>query len=115
MVLFFFRLFIHFTTYIQINIFNKISIVKKKKVELLYFDGDSLKYPRFIKSFELNVESTIEDDNVRLSYLIQYCTRKAKEAIENCVILPGAEGYKAARDILKRNFGQRMCGYSFSC
>ena len=71
------------------------------------FDGDSSKYPRFIKSFELNVESTIEDDNVRLSYLIQYCTSKAKEAIENCVILPGAEGYKAARDILKRNFGQR--------
>ena len=55
----------------------------------------------------LNVESTIEDDNIRLSYLIQYCTGKAKEAIENCVILPGSEGYKAARDILKRNFGQR--------
>ena len=53
------------------------------------------------------MESTIEDDNVRLSYLIQYCTGKAKEAIENCVILPGFEGYKAARDILKRNFGQR--------
>ena len=53
------------------------------------------------------MESTIEDDNVRLSYLIQHCTGKAKEAIENCVILPGAEGYKAARDILKRNFGQR--------
>ena len=53
------------------------------------------------------MESTIEDDNVRLSYLIQYCTGKAKEAIENCVTLPGAEGYKAARDILIRNFGQR--------
>ena len=65
------------------------------------------KYPRFIKNFELNVESTLKDDNVRLSYLIQYCTGKAKEAIENCVILPGAEGYKAASDILKRNFGQR--------
>ena len=77
------------------------------KREFLYFDGDSSKYPRFIKNFDLNVESTVEDDNVRLSYLIQHCTGKAKEAIENWVILPGAEGYKAARDILKRNFGQR--------
>ena len=54
------------------------------KREFLYFDGDPSRYPRFIKNFELHVESTIEDDNVRLSYLIQYCRGKAKEAIENC-------------------------------
>ncbi|XP_074620888.1 uncharacterized protein LOC141879498 [Acropora palmata] len=78
------------------------------KREFLYFDGDPSKYPRFIENFEPNVESMIEDDNVRLSYLIQYCTDKAKEAIENCAILPGSEGNKAARDILKRNFGQRQ-------
>ena len=52
--------------------------------EFLSFDGDPSRYPRFIKNFELNVESTIEDDNVRLSFLIQYCRGKAKEAIENC-------------------------------
>ena len=67
----------------------KLDMLKRK---FLYFDGDSSKYPRFIKNFEPNVESTIEDDNVRLSYLIQYRTGKAKEAIENWVILPGAEG-----------------------
>ena len=77
------------------------------KREFLYFDGDPSRYPRFIKNFELNLESSITDDNVRLSYLIQYCTGKAKEAIENCAILPGPEGYKAAREILRKNFGQR--------
>ena len=77
------------------------------KREFLYFGGDPSRYPRFIKNFELNVEFSITDDNVRLSYLIQYCTGKAKEAIENCVILPGPEGYKAAREILRKNFGQR--------
>ena len=41
------------------------------KREFLYFNGDSSKYPRFIKNFQLNVESTIEHDNVRLSYVIQ--------------------------------------------
>ena len=70
--------------------FEKLYMPKR---EFLCFDGDSSKDPRFIKNFELNLESTIEDDNVRLSYLIQYCTGKAKEAMENCVILPGAEGY----------------------
>ena len=43
------------------------------KQEFLYFNGDSSKYPRFIKNFEVNTESTIMDDNVGLSYLIQYC------------------------------------------
>ena len=77
------------------------------KQEFLYFDGDPSRYPRFITNFEVNVESSITDDNVRLFYRIQYCTGKAKEAIENCVILPGPEGYEAAREILRKNFGQR--------
>ena len=78
----------------------KLDMPKRK---FLYFDGDPSRYPRFIKNFELNGESTIEDDNVRLSYLIQYCTGKAKEAIKNCVILPGSEGYKAACDTLVKD------------
>ena len=72
----------------QQTAFDKVVLGLEKldmpKREFLYFDGDPSRYPRFIKNFELNVESTIEDDNVRLSYLIQYCTGKAKEAIENC-------------------------------
>ena len=78
----------------------KLDISKR---EFLYFDGDPWRYPRFIKNFELNVESTIEDDNVRLSYLIQYCTGKAKEVL----FCPGLKDIKLLVDILKRNFGQR--------
>ena len=77
------------------------------KREFLYFDGDPKRYPRFMKNFEVNLEHRVQDDNTRLSYLIQYCTGVAKEAIENCVLLPADQGYHEAKDILRKNFGQK--------
>ena len=62
------------------------------KQEFLHFDGDPIKYPRFIKNFEVNVERRIQDQTVRLSYLIQYCTGVAQEAVANCIILPPKQG-----------------------
>ena len=49
----------------------------------------------------------IQDETVRLSYLIQDCTGVAQEAVANCVILPPKQGYREARAILKNNFGQQ--------
>ncbi|KAK3715648.1 hypothetical protein QZH41_020729, partial [Actinostola sp. cb2023] len=63
-------------------------------------------FPLFMKNFEINVESKEEHDSDRLSYLIQFCKGKAKEAIENCIIMPPEEGYKRAKDILRKNFGR---------
>ncbi|KAK3746513.1 hypothetical protein QZH41_005378 [Actinostola sp. cb2023] len=57
-------------------------------------------------NFEINVESKEEHDSDRLSYLIQFCKGKAKEAIEHCIIMPPEEGYKRAKDILRKNFGR---------
>ena len=77
------------------------------KREVISFDGDPRKYPRFIKSFEINVERRVNADDERLSYLIQFCSGVAKDAIENCVILPPGQGYSEAKDILQKNFGQK--------
>ena len=77
------------------------------KREFLNFDGDPKKYPRFIKNFEVNLEHRVQDDNTRLSYLIQYCTGVAKDAIENCVLLPSDQGYHEAKEILRKNFEQK--------
>ncbi|KAK3741593.1 hypothetical protein QZH41_012537, partial [Actinostola sp. cb2023] len=63
-------------------------------------------FPLFMKNFEINVESKEEHDSDRLSYLIQFCKGKAKEAIEHCIIMPPEEGYKRAKDILRKNFGR---------
>ncbi|KAK3734270.1 hypothetical protein QZH41_008857, partial [Actinostola sp. cb2023] len=63
-------------------------------------------FPLFMKNFEINVESKEDHDSDRLSYLIQFCKGKAKEAIEHCIIMPPEEGYKRAKDILRNNFGR---------
>ncbi|XP_077867714.1 uncharacterized protein LOC144357027 [Saccoglossus kowalevskii] len=77
------------------------------KREFLFFDGDPVVYPVFIKNFEVNVEQQIQDDCLGLSYLVQHCTGVAKQAIKNCTILPLNQSLKEARQILLKNFGQK--------
>jgi hypothetical protein len=77
------------------------------KREFLCFDGNPTTYLRFIKNFEVNVESRVPDETVRLSYLIQYTSGAARQAIENCVIYPADVGYEKAKEILRKNFGQK--------
>ena len=76
------------------------------KPELLTFSGNPIDYCKFIKNFETNVESKVSDDQMKLSYLIQYCTGEAKSSIEDCVLLSKQEGYKRARDILYSRYGR---------
>jgi hypothetical protein len=76
------------------------------KREYMYFDGDPLVYPLFVKNFETNVESKESNQADRLNYLIQYCKGKAKEAIEHCLIMDQEEGYVKAKEILHKNFGR---------
>ena len=73
----------------------------------LSFDGDPKRYPRFIKSFEINVERRVKGDDEKLAYLIQYCKGAAKDAIENCLMLPPEEDYAEAKEILRTYFGQK--------
>ncbi|CAH8607335.1 unnamed protein product [Schistosoma haematobium] len=76
------------------------------KVELSYIDGEPRGYWKFIRQFETYVASRVTDDSQRLLYLIHYCKGKAKTAIEGCVMMEASSGYKRAREILKRFFGQ---------
>ena len=75
------------------------------KREFLSFDGDPNRYPRFIKSFEINVECRVKKGDKKLAYLIQYCKGTAKDAIKNCLMLPPEESYKESKEILRKNFG----------
>ena len=46
---------------------------------------------------------------MRLAYLIQHCTGKAREAIKNCAIISGPDrGYRKAQEILYNRFGQKQ-------
>ena len=76
------------------------------KRDCLKFDGNPMNYPRFIANFKTNIEERELSPNVRLTYLIQFCTGTAKEAISNCVMLPEKEAYLKAREILHNLYGQ---------
>ena len=70
--------------------------------EYMSFSGEPHTFPLLMQNFEINVEN----DADHLSYLVQYCRGKARQAIEHCIIILPEEGYKRAKEILQRNFGQ---------
>lgn len=76
------------------------------KIEIDKFDGNPMKFWKFLKTFEMSVSDRLWDENQRLIYLLHYCTGDAKEAIEHCVFLPEEKGYSKAMEILKTQFGR---------
>ena len=52
-----------------------IGAIQLPKVELMKFDGDPVKYWRFIRAFDNSVTNDI-DDNSKLTRLLQYCISK---------------------------------------
>ena len=77
------------------------------KSELAVFDGNSLRYFTFLKSFENNVEKDTLDASRRLQLLIQFCTGKAKRLMENCILMEPEEGYRTAKRLLAERFGDK--------
>ena len=70
------------------------------KPEILTFSGNPVDYCKFIRNFETNIKSRVQDNRLRLSYFIQFCTGDARSSIEDCVVLPQDEGYVLAKQIL---------------
>ena len=76
------------------------------KRDLQHFDGNPKNYCAFMKAFGSMIESQITDDEARLGYLIQYCDGEAKSQIQHCTVLQAADGYRLAKEILHKRFGQ---------
>ncbi|CAB3992200.1 Hypothetical predicted protein, partial [Paramuricea clavata] len=96
-----------FETNLKMSVTSRQKRMELPKREFLYFDGNPVNYTTFMRNFELNVENRVQETSVKLSFLIQYTSGTAREAIENCVILPADEGYAKAKEILRKNFGQK--------
>ena len=75
------------------------------KTELMVFNGDPLDYWTFVRFFDNNILTNTTSDSERLTYLLQYCSGKAKEAIKSCATLDPSIGYNEARRILSKCFG----------
>jgi hypothetical protein len=76
------------------------------KLDVERFDGEPLKYHSFMRGFESNIADRLPDDTQRLNYLVYYCSGRAKEAINHCLLLSGECGYYRAKEILKQEFGR---------
>ena len=74
-------------------------------VDIEPYNGDPINYHYFMASFKEVVETNILDSRGRLTRLIQYTTGEAKELIQHCIQLPPSVGYRTARDLLKRRYG----------
>lgn len=81
-----------------------ISVMNMPKVELESYNGDPMRFHAFFAIFDEMVDKTASDDSAKLTRLLQYTSGLAKEAIRSCSLI-GAEGYKQARDILHKRFG----------
>ena len=82
-----------------------MGVLQAPKVSIHKFEGDPMGYFAFIRAFEENVDKLLDDDGSKLARLTQLCTGKAARAIQCCSMLPPAEGYRKARQLLKTRFG----------
>ena len=82
-----------------------INVLNISRLEFDKFSGDPLQYQTFMNAFDDLVDSHISEGRVKLTRLLQYTDGPAKLAIQNCALVSGEKGYRRAREILKRRFG----------
>ena len=75
--------------------------------EIPVVSGDPVEYSDFVRAFENLLESKTSSPNSRLYYLVQYTSGEVKELMQSCVSIDPEEGYKTARALLKKRYGQR--------
>ena len=74
-------------------------------VDIDTFSGDLIEYQYFITTFVETVETKIDDPKGRLTRLLKYLSGEAKELVKGCICLSADEGYKEARRLLDKHYG----------
>jgi hypothetical protein len=69
------------------------------------FNGDPLKYPIWLRSFETLVESRAINPAERLHFLGKYVAGEAREVIEGFMLLDGEDAYQRAKEMLAKRYG----------
>ena len=64
-----------------------------------------MNYHYFIESFQGMVEKNIPDEVGRLTRLIKFTKGEVRALIQLCIHLPPEDGYKTAKALLKKRFG----------
>ena len=81
---------------------------KLPKMEPEVFDGDIMKYPIWLKSFEALIERHTKSSQDRLYYLSKYTSGEAKTAISGYLTLDSPDTYVKAKQALGLRFGDKF-------
>ncbi|XP_068749086.1 uncharacterized protein [Montipora capricornis] len=73
--------------------------------EVPKFSGDPTKYQTFIIAFDARIQGSVANDADRLYYLDQHLTGEPKDLIGGCLHLEPDVGYKEARRLLDKEYG----------
>ena len=74
-------------------------------VDIETFDGNALNYNYFMALFREVVESKVDDPRGKLIRLIKCTSGDTREIIKHCIQLPSNEGYKHAKYLLDKVYG----------
>ena len=82
-----------------------VTLLSLPRVDIPKFNGDPCEYQTFITTFDQVICNIINDDQVKLTRLLQYMTGDAAIALRSCALIGGSSGYAQAREVLKSRFG----------
>jgi len=73
--------------------------------EVPKFNGDPMDYMTFAMAFDSRIAPHLKNDADKLYYLDQQLTGTAKDLVGGCLYMDASDGYKEARRILKKEYG----------
>ena len=76
------------------------------QLEVPTFAGDPIEYCRFIRAFESMIVAKTTSYSVRMYYLVQYTAGDVQELMRSCLAMDSEEGYREARKLLAKRYGQ---------
>ena len=79
-------------------------VLSLPRVDIEIFDGDPMRYHSFMSLFDECVDKVTDDNQTKLTHLLQFTTGYAKDSIRSCVMLGGKDGYTEARRTRKARF-----------
>ena len=87
------------------HLLQMINIMQLPKTELMTFNGDTLEFWMFMRSFDSSIGNASIDDSAKLNRLFQYCKGGVLKVTKCCAVMQPSEGYAKARALLKERFG----------
>ena len=76
------------------------------QLEVPTFAGDPIEYCHFIRAFESMIVAKTTSYSARMYYPVQYTAGDVQELMRSCLAMDSEEGYREARKLLAKQYGQ---------